>query len=327
MSISASCISSFSNTLSIKISKEYRYENKSEEEEDFIGLNYNLKTGEQIKFSDLFTNDAGIKNIISQSAYHTFATEYLYKYAQIIYSDEEISWDGDMNNIDYSEIEDRILKVLQHYNKNNNYQFCFDEREVYVIIGNEVIEIEMRNFYTQIAIYNRYAKYDEIFEEEPTKQFLVFVLKDDSGTMYRRVEKIGDNLFIDVQIVNWAEEDKKQFVKPEKYIQDVEKEIKECEDYVNSNKDSAIVFAFLEDLSYNETDKKVDNTIYKAKATMAKQYYQDTYLEKVLDWEQTEKLEPDYTGIHLVTLLNDSSENDKNLKVDMVNPGLEDNDE
>ena len=72
--ISANVDGNFSDVISVSIYKTIYF---SEEKYEFTenGVSFRLDTGEKIKFSDLFTEDASIKNIISQSAYDNFSFE------------------------------------------------------------------------------------------------------------------------------------------------------------------------------------------------------------------------------------------------------------
>ncbi len=309
-------VGNFSNTLSIRIYKTFKKQNSDwKSKDDFVGLNFNLQTGEQIDFTELFTNDAGTRNIIAYSAYKSFAREYMEK---LNWSEEDDThWDGDMNKIDYSEVEDRVFKVLQNYNRNNKYTFCFDERNIYMFIENENITIPMRNFYNQIAIYNRYVQINNLYEQENTKQYYVFVPKDEEEVLYRRIEELQDNLFIDIVLLNWRDEDKKE-VDEKKYIKKIDEKIEECKKYLNKNKNKAIVIAIYEELN-NDEYGDVDN-IYIAKATMEKEYYNNIYFNKVLEWEQTEHYGADIMGMNLITLLNEESEDNKNLKIEVEYP-------
>ena len=323
--VTAKCVGNFSNVLSIRIDKDYMDESLGKElENSFIGLNYNLKTGEKIDFTEMFTNDAGTKNIIAQSAYKTFAGEYLdYLYYQLQFPEESQYWDGDMNKIDYSEIEDRVFKVLQTYDRNNKYPFCFDERYIYTYIDSEEIAIEMRNFYSQIAIYNRYANATGLFEEEQN-DFLVFLPNYIYGVVYRNVKKIDDNLFIDLGLVNWIGDDEyKRELDIATYIQDFEKRIEECKEYLKENKNQAIVLAVTKEL-YNGENGEITEYVYDAKAIMSKDYFNNTYLDRVLEWEQTDKIGVDVLDYFLTSLLSmDNYEGNSNIKFDIEYPYFE----
>ena len=311
----AECTANYSNVLSINIYRIYIDKNQNlykvnGKDYVFIGLNYDLNTENKISFSDLFTNDAGTKNIISQSAYNSFASEYL----NLIY--EESNWSGDMNEIDYSSIEDRVIKVMQNYSRDNDYQFYFDNRKIYACINNEYINIEMRKFYSQIAIFNRFAN---SFLKEKNEKKLIFTKDMEDYVAYRDIQKLGDNLFYDVQIVNWTE-DKDIDIK--KYIQDINKEIDECKAYLNEN--NASVFSMLIEMNNSsgigEENEQSNANYIKCKATMSKEYFNKTYLDKVLEWIQTDRYGGDMSSYNLVSFLSEDSFNNKNIVVDNQYP-------
>ena len=306
----------FSNVLSIRFEKTYRESDYTWNSSDsFITLNFNLKTGEQISFTDLFTADAGTKNIIAKSAYNSFAEEYIDK-IYFLEEEEEWNWDGDMSKIDYSEIEDRVFKVLQNYDRRKQYPFYFTERYICVKIQNEQIFIPMREFYNQIAIYNRYAQ-NNIFEKEKTNQSFVFTLDSTDDTVYRRVEKISDNLFVDIDLRDWSSDDYKNNVKNKLYIQNAEKQIEDCKKYLNNNKNKAIVLAIWDEI-YNDEQEETHN-YYLGKATMNKQYFESTFFNKALEWEQTDHFSGDAMGPHLISFLMGEEKN-KNIKLEIEYP-------
>lgn len=316
VSIISEITGNFSNVLSIRFRKEIRQADYSWDASDsFITLNFNLQTGEQIAFTDLFTTNAGTKNIIAKSAYNSFAEQYIDKIHYL--EDKDIwNWDGDMNKIDYSEVEDRVFKVLQNYDRFNQYPFYLTERSICVKIQNEEITISMRDFYNQIAIYNKYAK-SNIFEKEDNKQQYVFTLEDEEDVFYRKLEKIEDNLFVDIKMFDLSDNGKKDETKKDELIQNAEKQIEECKQYLSKNKNKSIVLAIWNEI-YNDGEKE-ENNYYFGKATMSKEYFSSTFFNKALEWEQTDHFTGDPMGPHLITFLMDQDKN-KNIKLEMKYP-------
>lgn len=88
--VTTSVQASFSDVLSIKIDVKF-----SENFTKSYGLNYRLDNGERLKINDLFVFNAPKKNIITESAYKTFAMKY--------YTDEGIANDF------YTNIEGEVL--------------------------------------------------------------------------------------------------------------------------------------------------------------------------------------------------------------------------
>ncbi|MCH5190920.1 MAG: hypothetical protein J1F23_02005 [Oscillospiraceae bacterium] len=311
----------FANVLSVEIIK-YAYGAEADyqpyESHKWIGLNYDLSTGEQISFSDLFTNDANIKSIISQSAYMTFAEEFLgyYPYDS---EDDDFNfweWNGDMNDVDYSGMEDRVLKVMQGFDKNTSYPFCFDERNIYVNINGEEITINMRDFYNQIAIYNRYLTEENLFNTESPNDMYVFVQADNWGVPYRRVEKIGDNLFVDLGVLSSLGDDATAALDIESYKKEMEEQVALAKEYLDSHKDKAIVLAFKKYLGeyLSGQDFIVSEENFILTATMSKEYFDETFFPFVLDWEQNHG-EVSLDDANLATFLYDRKKDDKNIKM------------
>lgn len=158
--IYASVTGNFSDVLSVSIHKSICKKTENGENNyqyEQIGLNYSLQDGEKIVFNDLFTEDASIKNIITQSLYNDMALEYAY-------SSETL--DADMDKIDYGNIEDRIFKILAKYTQNPNLNFCFSTSQISITVNDETYTIEMADFYESIAIYTRYKSDKNLYKDE-----------------------------------------------------------------------------------------------------------------------------------------------------------------
>ena len=323
--ICSNLLADFANILSVRVIK-YAYGAESDyqpyESHKWIGLNYDLSTGEKISFWDLFTNDANIKSIISQSAYMTFAEEYLGSYPYDSEDDFDFwEWDGDMNDVDYSGMEDRVLKVMQGLDKNASYPFCFDERNIYVNINGEEITINMRDFYNQIAIYNRYLTEENLFNTESPNDMYVFVQADNWGVPYRRVEKIGDNLFVDLGVLSSLGDDTTTALDIESYKKEMEEQVALAKEYLDSHKDKAIVLAFKKYLGeyLSGQDFIVSEENFILTATMSKEYFDETFFPFVLDWEQNHS-EVSLDDANLATFLYDRKKDDKNIKMEIDFP-------
>lgn len=180
----------FANALSV-----FMYENTDYSEEDYKfvshGLNFDLNNGREIKFKNVFTYNAGIKNLLSHYAYNSIAMS--------DYSNEEYS---DMEEVDYSAIEDDVLRILQTYNENQDIEFYFTANRVVAIINEKEISIPMTECMNQIAIYHRYLSNKKLFKEEPEYDMETNVLIDsaESDNYYQFARKVSDNVFALVEI-------------------------------------------------------------------------------------------------------------------------------
>lgn len=281
------CMGNFANVLSVVIYKNVTNYDGEFFDDAAIGLNFDLNTGKKLEFKDLFTNDANLKSIISTSAYMTFAREYLDYYPDDY---EEEYWDGDMTKIDYSNIEDKVLKVMQNFDKTVNYPFYFDEKNIFVNINGEEIRIEMYNFYNQIAIYNRYLTKDNIFNSLSETELYVFMKHEMDYVPYRRVEKINDNLFVDLQIFSWLGSDVNANLDLEKYKKEMNKQVLLAEEYLANHKDEAIVLAFEKMIIIDVYTDDMAEENFITTATMSKDYFAKTFFPSILNWEQTSTL-------------------------------------
>lgn len=182
------------------------------------GITFDLNTGNEIKFTDVFTYDADIENILSDCAYQTLGRDYL------------LNGYLDMDEIDYEELEDDVDRVIKKYEKNPDIEFSVTPSEVIAIIGNQSVDIPMFNYREQIAIYNRFLSNAKLFElsNDEKGKVNVFLQETDVDYSYTDVERISDNLFVSVQI------DKKYYDMEE--LQDVvnikEEDYQEIFDYV-----------------------------------------------------------------------------------------------
>lgn len=238
------CCANFSNIISIKLDtnisyKEYDYE--SSYPEKTIGLNYNLVTGEKIEFKDLFTNTASVKSILNEVAYSTFIFEYQY--------DEDENYTKDLSKVDYSEIEDRILRIMQCYNSNELVEFYFTEDYIDVSIANENFYIYMNSIYKDIAIYNRFAKADDLYDGKykGRKNLFVFRSWGVDDYYYAQIEQKSDNFFVSACLGNCNDGNSrtknsyKEKEVLELYKTELNEIIKECEEYSKSNSDKIIM--------------------------------------------------------------------------------------
>ena len=146
--VSIYCMANFANTLSLEVS----YTGNMIGEEDgffqgFKGLNYDLTTGEKIKFEKLFTANAPMEDILRKSAYYSLIKRNL---------KDNLSGDKVVN--DYGDVEDDVAFVIEQYKKAKIEEFSFSPKVVDIFYENQsIIEIDMSKYAEYIAIYNRYA--------------------------------------------------------------------------------------------------------------------------------------------------------------------------
>lgn len=183
-------VGSFSNVLSISVYTDIEF--PWEEDKSFShGLNFDLNTGEEIKFSDVFTYDADIEKIISDWAYQKFGREY--------------SMEGyvEIDETDYMEIEDEVSTILKKYERNPDIDFTVTPIAVTAIFGDKSIDIPLLEYKDQVAIYHRFLSNSTLFEEGNNEKGKINVLineSDDNEYNYCQVERVSDNLFVSIRI-------------------------------------------------------------------------------------------------------------------------------
>ena len=154
INIIATCYGNFSDVLSIQIygfvSNNGNYKNY------YDGLNYRLDTGDKIKLKDLFTYNTGIKNIISECAYKSFAWNY---------QTDNIE-NTNMDSIDYSGIEEEVYKFVKYYSNNSDIKFFFDEKDIYIVNNDKTCKIHMLDYSDNIAIYNRFVSGESLYKND-----------------------------------------------------------------------------------------------------------------------------------------------------------------
>lgn len=233
VSIYTSCTANFANVLSIESCK-YSY-GSDYANIDYMGINIDLSTGNEIKFKDLFTQNAGIKNILSKSAYDSLAVDAVGSDAEGISDEPDFSEDGKDDSFygetesdktereqRYSEIEDKVFKILSFYNNGGEFEFSFSPRCIYIYKEDTKIQINMKKYYNQIAIYNRFKEKSDIYDGQYENQDViknenipVFISTNDSNVKadvvtgsdpihidYINVLKVSDNLLCNIIILN-----------------------------------------------------------------------------------------------------------------------------
>lgn len=215
---------SYSNVLSVLC----EYANKKDEDNViYYGLNYNLKDEKDLLFEELFVDNAPIESIISKSYYNN-----------------KIVYDKDKSP------DDMIRILLEEFNK-GNYTYYFDQESIFLIIKNEAIEIDMREYYKYITVFDRFKDGKNIYKDENIgyKNIMPISLTgiyNDEGS-----ENTYEGYQNDYFYVSYSYETEKEFL--------------------DSNKESKITNKILKEIYkvYNDEAKKIPDSYKKNdKATM-----------------------------------------------------------
>lgn len=280
-----------------KISEYYSQIQYNEEDYKITGLNYKLESGEKIKFDELFTEDTDIKSILTKAVYEYLSFEYIYNNRQ----NGDGYFDGDMDTIEYPEIEDNLIKIMSAYKQNKDINYYFTSTYITTIINGNIINIKMIDNLESLAIFTKFLSKDSLYEEEnlPKVNYVCKMSISDKAYMY---EDISDNIFVEIMLY-FKEDDENDINKKEVYQDFVNKMIKKIKN--NSEKDKGYIYnIYLDEYEGKisgeakvfETDKKY----YKEK----KEELKYTFTAALIDYEEKikkvideEKVETVHIGI------------------------------
>lgn len=213
------CYANFANVMSFYMTYIY------DENTITKGYNYNLATGEELKFNDLFTNTAPVKSILSNAIYNSFAEEIadgtMIEETSTYSKDGESPFDDAQSKKrrekELAEIEDVAFKILNYYNNGGEFNYYFSPRQIYIEWNEDTISIPMYRYYDQIAIYNRYKDNSDIYDGQFNNQDViennsipVFCSANDANIMvdfnqtepvfvnYLNISKVSDNLIVSI---------------------------------------------------------------------------------------------------------------------------------
>lgn len=180
----------FSNVLSI--AGYVVANNKDGERIDVhINLNYNLVNGEEIKFRDLFTQDADIQTMLRAALYR---------------KNEEIrvireSWD-EVYQGQQELTEDEINKVIKNFNDGEEFVFSFTPYEINIHAPKEC-SIKFEDFADMVTIYDKYLTDESLYEKENIGLKDIVTCSRESfykDDLYKKTSYEGKNLFYDITI-------------------------------------------------------------------------------------------------------------------------------
>lgn len=275
--------SNFSNILSISVIKEidrfnndefdiadYKYEN------EIKTLNFRLDTGEELKFTDLFTKDASIKRIISQCAYRDLAFDYGMEYMWK-YDDGTETYDSSMEKIDYSHIERVVYNVVHDFNNGKEFSFLIRPNLVYFLYNDKYITIDFATYSDYINIYNIVPKDAELYEKgNLEKKDYVFGYPYISAFCYS--DKINENTYL---IISSPYEKRYSEEEYDEYNKIVYENLDEIKDYIDkdSKKDSNAKIYQIKSVYIDENDSI---NFYGEKLLLDKKELEDKDIENLL---------------------------------------------
>lgn len=173
----------FNNVLSISI--------------DDIYLNYDLSTGEKIKFTELFTNNSEgtVWKLVKENLKRNWLQNQYYETGE---------YDRENNKVifDQSGMDEYLLKMYNYYMKNKeNLMFYIGNGYIVVNIDKDWVNISMEDMYKNIAVYKKYLTEESIFEKGnlPKEKFcMISYVGEDEELFY--LDEYNGNLFVNANI-------------------------------------------------------------------------------------------------------------------------------
>ncbi len=152
-----------------------------------VHFNYNLVTGEKLKFEDLFVKDADIIGIVRKS------------FADRISSDNY--WENAMEG-DYiaSYDENELYKIVRGFMDNEDKDFMFSPTMIYIYFNNSGTNFKMIDIADSISIYTKYLTDENIYENSNIGRKNIFTLVDARYDIFDLIDYgyLEDNFWYDV---------------------------------------------------------------------------------------------------------------------------------
>lgn len=250
--------------------------------------NFRLDTGEEFSFEEIFTSDADIYHILSQSIYENLVSSF--KYVEPT-EDGEFSWDMDMDNIDYGQIEVDLVREINKFKRNkDNLVFTISNRYIGVHFPtndpddySSVISIDMYDFVDYIAIYTRFLTDESLFEggDLEAKTYVFRYCIEDEYAYGLQYEEISNNVLVQMSSYSGVG-----------YEQQVEERKSKVKNYIirNAEKDKVYIYGIY---ISNEFNWEIANGNVQI---MTKKFYEKNkdYILRYLDYSYETYEEPKY---------------------------------
>ena len=159
-------------------------------------LNYSLVTGNKLTIKDLFLSTADITSIINK----------------------EISKQINDNSIN---VEDII---------NNKYKFYFDQSAVYLLLDDNILEINFYDYYESFGLYNKYLTNISIFKNDNVEGNDLLAASYRDNGIYSKLD-VEDNIFIDSVIYSDNNIDKKVLIGVSDALENIYDGLKTTKEY------------------------------------------------------------------------------------------------
>ena len=240
INISGNIAGNYANILSIYLIKYTKETGNSSGKRVGKSLNFDLTTGNEIKFEDLFLPGVSIKNILTQVVYDNLAQK-----------------QTEQN------IEEKVYQVIDKYEQGKIDGFYFDSSKVCFAIDGKWYVFSMWKFYDKIGIYKRFKTANSIFDGTHEKQGEDFVFQEIREEVLNT--KISNN-FITIIVTPYNLKSKSEhFInKFNEYYDAIKIKAQQLKNAANVDQDQTIIYACkidMEDInnywSFYGTDQNV----------------------------------------------------------------------
>lgn len=250
--------------------------------------NFRLDTGEEFSFEEIFTKDADINHILSQSIYENLVSSF--KYVEPT-EDGEYIWDLDMDNVDYGQIEVDLVREINRFKRNkDNLVFTLSNRYINIHYPTDnpddytaLLFIDMYDFVEYIGIYTRFLTDESLFEggDLEAKTYVFRYCVEDEYASGMQYEEISNNVL--VQMSSYAGVG---------YEQQVEERKSKVKNYIirNAEKDKVYIYGIYVSAEFNWEVANGNVQI------MSKKFYEENkdYILRYLDNSYETYEEPMY---------------------------------
>ena len=271
-------VGSFSNVISVATgsygnetwTNKYYWNRKADKY-----VNVDLNTGEDLSIECLFTGDSDIISILRNLLYMELADydslEYIEDPEHPLSEDEDNYWMWGKE--EYKEIfEDKLEKLIAKFKYSNDYTFYFSPEEFGFRIDDYLVEKKYIELEGNIAIYNRYSKDKNLYEDENIAYNGLSVFTDSTNLILLENDIDNNGVIYSLRIISSIDEgiDNKSIIIDkgiEKIKEIVAKEVENVR-FIKKNEDDIIILNFEFEIfephvvSFNKADYNDGDGIY-----------------------------------------------------------------
>lgn len=174
-------MTNFSNVISI------HYIAETNGHSDSLYFNYNLVTGDRLKFEDLFVKDTDIIGIVRKAFLERISnTNY---WENVIEGDYIASFD-----------ENELYKIVKGFMDEEEKEFMFSPSTIYIYFKNYGANVKLIDIADTISIYTKYLTDESIYERNDIGRKNIFTLVETNYDIFKNIEYgyLENNMWYDV---------------------------------------------------------------------------------------------------------------------------------